>query len=121
MKRWYFAGVWLAVIAFVIWLADTSRAKPLFEWIEHHPGSDKVGHFFLIGGMAFFANLALRGRNLARIQIGSLFVAAVFVAEEFTQKNIPSRTFDWRDLAADFVGIMVFDILSRCVLRKSES
>ena len=120
-KRWYFAGAWLVGIAFIIWLADTRRAPAFFDWIHHHTGSDKVGHFFLIGGMAFFANVALRGRTLAKIQLGSLLVAIVFVAEEFTQKNIPSRTFDLGDLAADFAGIVVFDLLSRMVMRKSDA
>ena len=117
MKRWYLAGLWLAAVAAIIWLADTYRARPFFTWMERHPGSDKVGHFILIGGMAFFANVALRGRKLGWMQLGSLGVALVFIAEEFSQRVIPWRTFDLGDIAADIAGIVFFDLLSRPVLR----
>ncbi len=112
-KRWLLAAVWAGAIAFIIWLADTGRARPFFNWIERHTGSDKVGHFVLVGGMAFFANLALRGRRVGPIQLGSLIVAVVFVAEEFTQRNFATRMFDWGDLAANFAGIICFDLLFR--------
>jgi hypothetical protein len=121
MKRWYLAGLWLFAIAVIIWLADTHRARPLFDWVESHHGSDKVGHFLIIGAMAFFANVALRGRRIGLFQLGSVAVAVVFIAEEFTQKLIPWRSFDWGDIAADLAGIVVFDLLSRWVLRSRRS
>ena len=104
-----FAAVWFAFIVFVTYLADTGGAPWLFAWIERVPGSDKVGHFFLIGGLAFLANLALRGRRVPlfgrRLLLGSLAVLVVFTAEEYSQKFNRRRHFDYGDLAADYAGI----------------
>jgi polysaccharide biosynthesis protein VpsQ len=118
LKRWLFAASWLAFVAFIIWLADTRRARWFFDWIERYPGSDKVGHFFLIGGMAFVLNLALR-RRLGPFLLGSVLVAIVFTAEEFSQLWFTARHFDWGDLAADFAGIAFFEWLARWRIRAS--
>jgi VanZ family protein len=39
-------------------------------------------------------------------------------AEEVTQLFIASRQFDWYDLSADFLGILVAEIFSRWRRRK---
>lgn len=121
IRTWLPAALWLAFIALIIALADTHHARWLFTWIEHHTGSDKAGHFVLIGGMAFFANLALRGRTFPlfgwRWLVGSAAVALIFTAEEISQKFNRYRHFDYGDLAADFAGILVFGWLARRALR----
>ena len=120
-RAWLPAALWFAFIALIILLADTHHARTLFNWIESHSGSDKAGHFLLIGGMAFFANLALRGRTFPflghRWFLGGAIVAAIFTAEEFSQKFNRHRHFDCGDLAADFAGILFFGLLARRILR----
>ena len=63
----------------------------------------------MIGGLAFLANLALRGRRVPilgrRLLLGSLAVLIVFTAEEYSQKFNRRRHFDYGDLAADYAGI----------------
>ena len=113
VKRWLPALAWLAFVGFIIWLADTGSARWFFNWIERTPGSDKAGHFVLIGAMAFFLNLALRCRRLGPILLGSLIVFVVFAGEEFSQLFIPGRHFDWIDLSADVLGIATADFLAR--------
>ncbi len=110
-------GLWLAGIVWIIFLADTRGARRIFFWIQRHPGSDKVGHFLLIGGMAFFLNLALRARTFRWLGrswlLGSALVAVAFTLEEVSQRFIASRSFDLVDLAADFAGILFFGWLAR--------
>lgn len=120
MIRWILASLWLAFVGGIIWMADTHRGRTFMDWVERTPGGDKLGHFFLIGMMAFFLNVALRGRRLGKVQVGSLIVAIVFVAEEFTQLRFPWRHFDVGDLAADFIGIAVADWLSRVFQARRE-
>jgi len=105
-------------VAAIIWLADTSRARWFFNWLESYPGTDKAGHFVLIGGMAFMLNLALR-RRLGPFLLGSVLVAIVFTCEEFSQLHFSTRHFDWGDLAADFAGIAFFEWPARRILGKS--
>ena len=120
-KRWLFATLWLVSIVVIIWLADTQRAQPLFDWVKEHNGSDKLGHFLLIGGWRSLPVSRCVGARIGGMQLGSVIVAIVFVAEEFAQLKIPSRTFDYGDLAADFAGICVFDLFSRIVSRRRKA
>jgi polysaccharide biosynthesis protein VpsQ len=117
LRRWLFAGAWIVFIAVIIWLADTNRARALFNFVERHPGADKVGHFFLIGGTGLFLNLALKLKRIGPLLLGSVIVAVVFTAEEFSQLHFSSRHFDLYDLAADFAGIVFFDLLVRFLKR----
>ena len=120
MKRWLPALAWLMFVGVIIYLADRHLARWFFRFLDGHPGSDKVGHFCLIGGTAFFVNLALRGREFRFLGrgwlLGSLLVGVAFTIEEFTQLRIPWRTFDYGDLTADFVGILFFGWVARRVL-----
>lgn len=116
------AGAWLLAVILIIALADTESARWFFLWVESHHGTDKAGHFFLIGGMAFFLNAALGCRRVdwmgTRWLTGSLVVATVFTLEEISQIWIPSRHFDFGDLAADFAGILLFGWLAQLFFKK---
>jgi polysaccharide biosynthesis protein VpsQ len=120
-QRWVPFLILLTIVASAVIAANLSLGGPLFEWIEQHPGSDKFCHFALLGGLAMALNSALHGR-LARlgpvsVQLGGLLVAIVITAEEFSQRWIPSRSFDWGDLAANYAGIACADWLARRWLR----
>lgn len=105
----FFASLWFVAVVGIIVLADTGRAAGVFGWIEQTPGSDKLGHFVLIGGMALMLNLALRARCVPALGrqwlVGSIVVVALFTAEEYSQKFNRRRHFDYGDLAADYAGI----------------
>jgi len=117
LRRWLFTSVWLLFVALIIYFADRHLARSFFSFVQQLPGADKAGHFVLIGGVAFFLNTSLGGREISafgcRFLLGSVIVVAVFTIEEITQMRIPWRTFDYGDLAADYAGILFFGWLAR--------
>jgi polysaccharide biosynthesis protein VpsQ len=111
-------GGCLAFVAFVIFAADTGGARWLFGWMDGHPGSDKVGHVVLVGALAFFLNVALRGTKLAGVMFGGLLVAIALTLEEASQAWFPSRNFDFMDICANLTGVFAADLISRWWLKR---
>ena len=111
-RRWFFAGLYVALIVAIIFVADREAT---FRWLDiarDLPYGDKIGHFCLMGGLSFVVNWAMDCRFFAwgklRVLRGSALVAALVTLEEFSQLGIRYRTFDLLDLAADFAGIFLF-------------
>ena len=121
-RRWAFTAVWLAFISAVIFCADRHWLTPVYRFIGAYPGSDKAGHFVLIGGMAFMLNLSLGLRSVRLLGwgwlLGGVLVAIVCTIEEISQIWIPGRTFDLLDLAGDYAGIVCFGWLAKIVGRR---
>jgi len=119
--RWAIAIGWLVVCGVIIYFADRGLLKPVYRFIGHYPGSDKVGHFFLIGGSAGLLNLALGLRTVRWLGrgwlLGSGLVVVVCTLEEISQYWLPARSFDLLDLAGDYAGIFVFGWLAKAVAR----
>ncbi len=112
--RWAAAG-WIVLVGAIVFCADRRLLGPIFDFVTSHPGLDKVGHFTLMGGLAFFVNLALGLRQWRDWLIGSLLVGIAVLAEEISQIWFPARTFDLVDLAADLAGIVFFGWLAKRV------
>ncbi len=108
-----FAAILFALfVALVIFLANRGIAGKIFGWLYNYPNGDKVGHFFLMGLLAFLASLGFpttRAR-LLRINLpkSSLIIAALVAIEEMTQLFSPGRTASFLDLAASLAGILLF-------------
>ena len=121
-RRWAFTAAWLVFIAAVIFCADRHWLTPVYRFITAYPGSDKAGHFVLIGGMAFLLNLSLDLRTVRLLGwgwlLGGVLVGVVCTLEEISQIWIPSRTFDLLDLAGDYAGIVFFGWLAKVVARR---
>ena len=119
--RWAIAAAWLVMCAVIIYLADRGLLKPVYKFIGVHPGSDKVGHFVLIGALAGLLNLALGLREVCWLGrgwlLGSVLIALFCTLEEISQIWIPSRSFDLLDLAGDYSGILFFGWLAKRVAR----
>jgi VanZ family protein len=105
-------------IAFVLWIVVLANRGVLYDYlpfIQNIPLLDKAGHFCLMGGVAFFVNLALRGQRLQVLGrdcfLGSLLVFACVLLEELSQIFIATRNFDLVDLLADGLGILVLGTL----------
>jgi hypothetical protein len=85
------------------------------------PYGDKWGHFFLMGLLAFFVNLLMQCEKFKVSKFsflkGSVLVFAIVTLEETSQIFIENRSFDWRDLAFDYMGIWVFGQLARYLTR----
>jgi VanZ family protein len=104
-------------ISYIIFLADTADYNFAFRMIGHVPYGDKIMHALLYGVMAGLLNWGLGYRRCCRFGAiaiapykGSVAVLIFAVIEECTQYYIPSRTFDLWDLAADFVGVILFSL-----------
>jgi len=106
-------GVLLALIT----LAANRGLIPMWWAFRHLSWADKLGHFVLIGTLAFLVNLALRARRwrLGRLSglEGSLWISVAVVLEEISQHWMTYRAFELADLVADFLGILVFGQLAR--------
>ena len=120
--RWVFTAAWLVFISAVIFCADRHWLTPVYRFITAYPGSDKAGHFVLIGGMAFLLNLSLDLRSVRLLGwgwlLGGVVVGVACTLEEVSQIWIPGRTFDLLDLAGDYAGIVFFGWLARMVARR---
>lgn len=103
------------ILAIII-LADRGRLG-IFEIVYRIPFGDKAGHFVLYGILSLLVNLALfqtfPGRPPKRIVwISGLVLLLLIGVEEFSQKYFPARTFSYLDLAAGYLGVLVFSLLS---------
>jgi polysaccharide biosynthesis protein VpsQ len=108
-----FTSAFIAFILWVIYMADLGRPTKFHVLIMSIGHGDKIGHFFLFGILALFANLALKLRRVKlgalSVYTGSLFVFAFATIEEASQLYFPERTLDIVDLLAGALGIFVFN------------
>jgi VanZ family protein len=110
---------YLAIATFYSISALVSLRKPWFGFIYTFPGGDKFAHFVGPGLLSFFIVLgfsspATSGRP--RAPIACLAAAALLVTlDEVIQLAIPSRAFEWKDLAWSLTGVLVFGLLATAV------
>ena len=114
--------VYILLLAGIIVLANIRETQYLFRPIRRLPYGDKMGHFLLMGVFSLLVNLALRTRTFrlwrVNVLVGTLIVLAIVFLEEFSQIFVRGRSFDYRDLIADFAGIVLFGELARLICRK---
>jgi VanZ family protein len=114
--------IYVLILAGIVVLADLRETQFLFKPIRRMPYGDKIGHFLLMGFFSFMLNLALKAKTFRvwRINflLGTLIVLVVVFIEECSQIFIRGRSFDYRDLIADFAGIVIFGELARLICRK---
>ena len=116
--------VYVFVLAVIIFLADRKGTSYLLNFVGNIPFGDKLGHFCLMGGLAFLLNLVLNAKTIRFLKInwliGSLIVLVLVTLEECSQIFIRGRTFDWGDLAVDYLGIFLFGELARFICRRNK-
>jgi polysaccharide biosynthesis protein VpsQ len=106
------------VLAFVAWIilsADVGHGVPGFiTALYAFPNGDKVGHFLLMGALAFVLTLALpRKAQFPGLVLLSLLLAA----EEFSQRFF-GRHSTWADLLSSLAGVLVLGGLAVWLTRK---
>lgn len=108
-----------AFILGVIYLANTGGSSIFFDFVRSIPYGDKLGHAGLFGTLTFLAVVASKFSvyqcGKLKIYYGAALVALFVIGEELSQAFIPSRTFDYGDLAADSVGIVTASCLAYLV------
>ncbi len=103
-------------LGLVVLAADVGVGARLWGWLHDVPLGDKICHFAFMFTWTLLINLALSRRTIpggGPLLLGSLIVTLLVLAEEFSQLWIPGRSFDLIDLAADFLGLVCGDLLSR--------
>jgi hypothetical protein len=105
----------LFILAVVV-AADTGIIGQYLKWLTFF-GGDKIGHFALFGMLSLLINLALfqafAVSDPKRVAgISGLLLALLIGAEEFSQNFFSTRTASWMDLAASYLGVVVFSLLA---------
>lgn len=111
MKRWLPT---VGAVAFVLWMigmANLGYAVEFFAAVRRI-GADKLGHFGMMGGLAFCLNFSLGYRCWRRWLLGSVIVVVFSTVEEFSQFWIENRSFDLRDLASNYAGVFCASLLA---------
>lgn len=119
LKRILYPASFFAVLLAIIYKADTANYNFAFHVVGMIPYGDKIAHAILYGIMAYLLNYGLNGKRWFRIEIGMLLVMSFAFVEEVSQLYFPSRTFDWFDIAADVVGVILATVIYR-ILKKNE-
>lgn len=122
MTKWLTALFILFILGIII-AANQGANWELFYIIRTLPYGDKIGHFGLMGLLAFLVNLSLQGRavNLwgRSVLLGSLLVVIFVTLEELSQAFIATRTLSFMDWTADMLGIWLFGRLAAWLSRKT--
>ena len=104
----------LGFVAYIVYSADQGSMPAVIKHLYDYPNGDKLGHFLLMGSLAFVVALALPERWKLR---GLLILAGLLTLEECSQMLFPRRTFDLLDLACSLAGIAVFGGLNWILTR----
>ena len=102
---------YILLLAVTIAAADEGKLFRVYSLVGKIPEGDKIGHFVLMGLLAWLLNASLGWRKSAvggrKVLLGSAFVFAFATIEECSQRFFPARTFELLDLAGDYTGIAV--------------
>lgn len=119
-----FSILFFGFILWVIYLANTAQKSIFFDLVASIAYGDKLGHFCLFGFLTLGANFAFKLRYLAfsslHVYVGSMTVFIFVILEELSQHFVTSRTLDATDLLADFVGIIVFSLLTKVMVHNKD-
>ena len=113
-----FAGFVLFMV-FVVYAANTGQGGRYWSFLDAVPYGDKVGHILLMRTLCLLLNLALRCRMIGRVLLGSVIISVVVLGEELSQIFIATRTFDFGDLLADAIGILLASWLAIKQVRRA--
>ena len=116
MRIKYLTVAFIVFLIGVVIVANLGWGPIVFQFLAYIPGGDKTGHFVLMGLLSLFVNLSMRAKRvtvagLSLLQ-GSLIVALIVTAEEFSQLLLKHRGFSLIDLSCDYLGIIAFGVLA---------
>ncbi|EDN65872.1 conserved hypothetical protein, membrane [Beggiatoa sp. PS] len=109
--------LYLVLILLIIAFANQGEYIHILRYlVSSIPYGDKLGHFILMGFLAFFVNLLLNCKKIKVFQVsvlkGSAIVLIIVTFEEISQIFIDNRSYDLLDLTFDYLGIWVFGQLA---------
>jgi hypothetical protein len=106
-------ALYIFLILLIIALANQGEYIYILKnLISQIPYGDKWGHFCLMGLLAFFVNILIvcdkfKVFGLSFLK-GSAIILVIVTLEEVSQIWVVNRTFEFLDLTADYLGILVF-------------
>ena len=109
---------YICILAVIIYLADTKSTQSLLNFVGNIPYGDKLGHFFLMGIISVLVNWCFNFKRIGWILLGSLIVFVIVTIEEISQIFIRGRSFDWSDVIADFLGIVILGELANLIFKR---
>ena len=99
----------------IILLRNYNLGSSFFLFFISIPYYDKIGHFFLMGILAFLTVITLTPlfpNNPVKSTVIILGVLLSLIAiEEYSQMFIPTRTFSFKDFVCDVLGVLSFGSL----------
>ncbi len=107
MMRWNMAGLIVTVVflTVVITLRNHGIGNGFFDVFRVIPYYDKVGHFFLMGVLSYFAVKIAPPHFFRHTVLGMLIIVGL---EEAWQSVSPLRTCSLMDYGASVLGILIF-------------
>lgn len=113
----------VALIAWVIWQANTGDRHPWLDAFLRWPAADKLGHFVLYGLLAACLDAAMRWRSVKlhsgwTLPLAGLLVLAFSLMEEASQLFTATRSPDVLDLLANLLGIGAFSAFGRAMAKR---
>ena len=108
-----FSGLLVSIIV----LADLGAIPSHLIFWNDYPLGDKAGHFILFGILTLLIDLSLfrslRKWSPRRIAVvAGVALALLIRLEEYSQQFFADRTFSLLDLAASYLGVLVFSWLA---------
>jgi VanZ family protein len=102
-------------LGLIVFLADRGELPEFVHRLYHFPFGDKIGHFVLIGLLAFGLNLVFSSRSIygfpLPLFVGSILAIILATVEEISQNYFASRSFSLLDLGCSYLGILAADFL----------
>ncbi len=106
-----------AFVLLVVLLADLGLMSWFWEYPRQYPGIGKALHFILVGGLSWVLIFAFNAKRLnllgSSLYAGTILTLALVTLEECSQLLIATRRFELLDLLADYLGILVAEMLAR--------
>lgn len=125
-RRWEVsAALACAIVAGISVAASAGRAGPLLTLVHSLPGADTLGHFLLMGGLAFVVSFAFVGEDprsqVARWRVVVVALGSLLTFDECLQIVLPRRAFSLVDLGANLAGVVVFSLVALLLRRSGAS
>jgi len=104
-------------ILLVVVLADLGLMSWFREYANQYSGIDKAVHFILVGGLSWVLILVFDAKRLlfwgSSLFVGTIVTFSLVTLEECSQLLIATRRFELLDLLADYLGILVAEMMAR--------
>lgn len=102
----------ILLLAFAVFAMYANYDSGILQMVHSVPFGDKVAHFFVIGLLAFFANILFDRRTtdffITPVLMGSLLVFTFATVDEVAQMFFEHRNCEFLDFVANYAGIYVF-------------